>query len=38
VLLSLCACLAAPALAQADGDPGSDELVAQNLFTGQLDL
>lgn len=32
------ACVALPAVARADGDPGSDELVAQNLFTGSLNV
>jgi cytochrome oxidase Cu insertion factor (SCO1/SenC/PrrC family)/thiol-disulfide isomerase/thioredoxin len=30
--------LLAPVAAHADGDPGSDELLAQNLFTGDLNL
>ena len=34
LLAALCACIAVPALAQADGDPGSDVLLAQNLFFG----
>ncbi len=38
LLLALVACVALPALAQADGDPGSDELLAQNLFTGDLSV
>jgi cytochrome oxidase Cu insertion factor (SCO1/SenC/PrrC family)/thiol-disulfide isomerase/thioredoxin len=38
LLLALIACIALPALAQADGDPGSDELLAQNLFTGDLSV
>ena len=34
LVLALVACLALPALAQADGDPGSDVLLDQNLFYG----
>jgi protein SCO1/2 len=38
LLFALLACLAVPAFAEADGDPGSDVLVGQNLFAGELDL
>jgi cytochrome oxidase Cu insertion factor (SCO1/SenC/PrrC family)/thiol-disulfide isomerase/thioredoxin len=34
LLLAIVACIALPALASADGDPGSDVLLEQNLFFG----
>src|ERR1700743_1477057 len=34
LLLAIAACIAVPALASADGDPGSDVLLEQNLFFG----